>query len=520
MMKINLFWNFILLTVLTIFLSACSDDSDVEGQASGEESDGEDTNQEIAFATSSDAVGLSPIDTNDSVSAYMLEQLYDTLFVHNPETMEIEPHLVESYETLDDTTWEFKLLEDVEFHDGTPLNAEAVKYTFEALLDEERAAPRASLLETVEAIEVEDEYTVVIHTEEPYGPLLAALSHVNASIVSPEADESGELMTEPVGSGPFKFESWASGDNIVVTKNENYFKGAPDLDKVTMHVIPEYASAVGMLETGQVEFLPNIPSEHIPRIEDMEDVELDVTPGTGINYLTFNMEKEPFNDLEFRKAVSHAIDRDEYVDQLNGAGIQDNSIIGPEVFGYDEEAQEFGYDYDPEEAQRIIDENHFDETPITLLVANEGHFVLMSEIVQAQLMEAGFDVSIEMMEWGAFLEQAAEGNYEMAFISWANSTADGSELFYPNLHSDNIGATNRARYDNEEFDELVEQSRTTIDQEERLELLHEINEFATNDAVWVPMHHANVSVAYHESVENLIISPNTSFSLYEVSIEE
>ena len=107
----------------------------------------------------------------------------------------------------------------------------------------------------------------------------------------------------------------------------------------------------------------------------------------------------------------------------------------------------------------------------------------------------------------------------MAFLSWTNSTADGSELFYPNLHSDNIGSSNRPRYNNEEFDTLVEQTRTTIDQDERLELLHEANEFATNDAVWIPMHHVNVSVAYHDSVNNLKISPNTRFSLYEVNIE-
>ncbi|WP_156823603.1 ABC transporter substrate-binding protein [Salinicoccus albus] len=497
-----------------------TDDSNVESQQSGDASNDSPDSQEIAFASSSDAVGLSPIDTNDSVSSYMIDQIYDTLFVHNPETMEIEPHLAESYETIDDTTWVFELKEGIEFHDGTPLNAEAVKYTFDQLMDEERAAPRASLIEPVESVEVEDEYTVVINTDEPYGPLLAALAHANASIVSPEADQSGDIMTEPVGSGPFEFESWTSGDNIVLTKNENYFDGAPELDQVTMYVIPEYASAVGMLETGQVQFLINIPSEHVTRIEGMDDVELEISPGTGIEYLTFNTEVEPGNDPEFRKAVSHAIDRDTYVEQLNGAGIKNNSILGPEVFGYDESAQEFGYDYDLEEAQRIIEENNFDETPLTLLVANEGNFVLMSEIVQAQLMEAGLDVSIEMMEWGAFLEQTTNGDYEAAFISWSNSTADGSELFYPNLHSDNIGSSNRPRYDNEEFDSIVEESRTTIDQEERLDLLHEANEFATNDAVWIPMHHANVSVAYHESVNGLEVAPNDTFSLHEVSIEE
>lgn len=519
-MELRIFRNLMLFAVIALFAAGCSDDSDVEETVDGGEEADDETVQEISFASSSDAVGLSPIDTNDSVSAYMIEQIYDTLFVHNPETMEIEPHLVDSYEAVDDTTWSFKLKEGIEFHDGTPLNAEAVKYTFDQLLDEERAAPRASLLEPVESIEVEDEYTVVINTEEPYGPLLASLSHVNASIVSPEADESGDLMTEPVGSGPFIFESWASSDNIVVTKNEDYFNGAPELDQVTMYVIPEYASAVGMLETGQVQFLVNMPSEHLPRIEEIDDVELDIYPGTGINYMTFNMEEEPFNELEFRKAVSHAIDRDAYVEQLNEAGIKNNSIIGPEVFGYDEAAQEFGYDYDPEEAARIVEENGYGDIPFTLLVASEGHFILMGEIVQAQLMDAGFDVGIETIEWGAFLEQAANGNYEATFLSWANSTADGSELFYPNLHSDNIGATNRARYDDEEFNALVEASRTTIDPDERMELLHEANEYATNDAVWIPMHHANVSVAYHESVNGLEVSPNITFSLHGVSIEE
>src|SRR5699024_5902344 len=163
--------NGLLFAVVSLLVVACSDDSDVEPEESGEDVSAGSGRQEIAFATSSDAVGLPPLDTNDSVAAYMLEQLYDTLLVHNPEPMEVEPHLVACNVSLDAESWLCKLTEGIEFHDGTPSDAEAVKYAFEQLLEEERAEPRASLLDPVESIEVEVECSVTINPEEPDGPL-------------------------------------------------------------------------------------------------------------------------------------------------------------------------------------------------------------------------------------------------------------------------------------------------------------------------------------------------------------
>ena len=154
-------WYSIMLIVMLV-LAACSGESaSAPKNSDGSKDEGSAASSEtFTFATTSDAVGLSPILTNDSMSANVIEHVYDTLFTRNPETKEIEPKLAESYEIKDDLTWVFKLKEGIKFHDGTPFNAEAVKYTFDKLRDPATAAPRASLLEPVDTITVIDENTV------------------------------------------------------------------------------------------------------------------------------------------------------------------------------------------------------------------------------------------------------------------------------------------------------------------------------------------------------------------------
>ncbi|MFD1337123.1 glutathione ABC transporter substrate-binding protein [Oceanobacillus iheyensis] len=500
----------ICLFVVMMITAACGNES-----SSGKE-ENTDVPQEITYASTSDAAGLSPIDTNDSVSSNVTYQVYETLFVQNPETMEIEPLLAESYENPDDNTWVIQLKEGITFHDGTPFNAEAVKYTFEQLKDPDRAAPRASLLAPVSSIEVEDEYTVVLHTDEPYGPMLAALSHTNAAIVSPEADQGQDINKEPVGTGPFVFEEWVEGDHITLTRNEDYWRDPATLEKVTFKVVPEFSTAISMLETGEVQFIDAISSDHINRVESIQDVEVQKTEGTRVSYLGFNMEKEPFNELAFREAVAYGVDQEAYVSQLNDLGIYNESIIGPNVFGYEEAAKDNGFVYDQEKAKQIIEDNGYAGQQITLLAANRDNYMKMAEIVQSQLTDIGLNVSIETMEWASFLEIVRKGEYEMTFLGWSNSTADGSELLYPNLHSDNIGSSNYARYENDEFDQLVEESRATVDQELRKQKLNEANLIAMEEAPWVIMDHGIVTGAYDASIEGLVLDPTGKWSLYPV----
>ncbi|MCG5026893.1 ABC transporter substrate-binding protein, partial [Anoxybacillus flavithermus] len=297
------------------------------------------------------------------------------------------------------------------------------------------------------------------------------------------------------------------------------WQGAPKLEKVTFKVVPEVTTAISMLQTGDVQFIDNIPAEQLSRIESMKNVQLIKKEGTPVYYLGFNMKKKPMNELVFRQAVSYAINKDEYIKQLKGLGVKSNSVIGPKVFGYDESSENVAYTYDLEKAKQLVEEHGYKGTKVKILVANTANYMKMAEIVQAQLKEVGINAEIESMEWGTFLDATKQGKYDMTFLGWTNSTADGSELFYPNFYSKNAGVSNRTFYSNPTFDKLVEESRMTIDPEVRKQKLKEANEFLLKDAAVVVMNHGVVTAAVDQSVKGLEIDPTGQWSLYHVHRE-
>ncbi len=516
MKKLSIFFVGVFL-VLGGLLAGCSSGGSGASSASG--SGGKNPPQELTYASTTKPVGLSPIMTNDSVSANIINQIYETLFIKDPKTMEIKPNLATSYDTPNDTTWVIHLRKNVKFTDGTPFNAQAVKYTFDKIRDPKTAAPRASLLEPIKDIKVKDDNTVVITTKKPYGPFLAALAHTNASIVSPTADKKQDLMKQPVGTGPFKLKDYVSGDHVTLVKNKDYWKGEPKLDKVTFKVVPDVNTEISMLQTGQVQFIDGIPAENWDRVKKLNNVNTIKAPGTPVSYLGFNMKKKPMDNLDFRKAVAYAMDRKAYVNQLNGLGVQSNSIIGPKVTGYTKSAEKEGYNYNLDKAKQLIDKNGWKGQKIKMLVANTPAYMKMGEIVQDQLKKAGLDPQIQTMEWGTYLDVVKQGKYDITFLGWSNSTGDGSELLYPNLHSDNAGSSNVTFYSNPEFDKLVEQSRNTVDQDKRKMYLDKANKLAINDAPWIVMDHGVVTGAVDKSVKGLQIDPTGQWSLYSVHRE-
>jgi len=510
----------ILLAMMLVLsaLTACGTSEQTSGEADGTKAG---VPQEVVYASTADAVGLSPILTNDSASSNINVQIYETLFEHDAKTFEIKPLLAESYETPDESTWVIKLKQGIKFHDGTDFNAAAVKFTFDRILDPKVAAPRASILEAVESIETPDEYTVVLKTKYPNGIMLAALAHSNTAIVSPAAVEKyGDLMSNPVGTGPYKFEERVPGDHTTLVKNTDYWQGEPTLDKITFKVVPEVSTAISMLETGEVDFIDRIPAEHLARINNSPDLETIVKPGTSTYYFGFNHKVKPLDDLKVRQAMAYAIDEKAFVGTLEGLGVQSDGVIGPMLFGYDKSIEGKGYEHNVEKAKELLAEagypNGFD---ITLTTPNRSEYMKMSEILQAQLKEVGVNVDLNVMEWGAYLASIKKTEQELFVSGWSNVTGDGSELVYPNLHPDNIGSRNNSNYANQEIADLITKSRTTVDQDERKVILQEVNEKLVQDVAWVPMYHGVASIAHRKNVKGLDILANGQFFLNGVTVE-
>jgi peptide/nickel transport system substrate-binding protein len=498
--------NFVL---LMLFLIGCQSNS-----TTGKEQSADNKNKEVTYATTSEPIGLSPIGTWDGVSNKAIVQIYERLFMYNPETGEIEPHLAESYETPNETTWVIQLKKGIKFHDGTPFNAEAVKHTFETFIDPKTASPGASTLSMIDSIKTDGEHTVIITTKTPTPTFLNTLSAVNSSIVSPTAKN---LMQHPVGTGPFKFEKWTKGEQITLKRNEDYWNGKPDIQTLNFLVVPEMSTALSMLQTGKVQLADGLNAQNLKRVKGMKSVDLIKEKGTYAYFFSVNHEKEPMNELPFRQAIAHALDLESYRNQLGGTGYKSTGLFGPSVAGYDSFIEDIGYQYDPEKAKHIIKEHGYDKYQLKILTASRDEYMEMAEIFQAQLSEVGLNIKIESMEWGSFLSTTSNGDFDLYILGTTNAAA-GVDNLYNNIHSKNIGSSNRMRYNNSVFDKLIEQAKTEFNNDKRQELLNAAHRKIIEDVTVIPLHHGYVLLAHDNGISGIQVYPDGMWSLAKAKI--
>jgi peptide/nickel transport system substrate-binding protein len=473
----------------------------------------------FTYAAQADAVGLSPILTNDSVSAVVERHIYENLVKRDPTTNKLVPWLATSWDTPDATTWIFHLRQGVTFQDGTPFNAEAVKFTFERIMDPKVGAPRASLLTPVKSIDVVDDSTVKITTKAPYGAFLAALAHPNAEIVSPTAVKKyGDLMKNPVGTGPYMLKDWVSGDHITLVRNPNYWGKAPSIDTFVIRVVPDANTQVALLERGDVQLMDTVPPELVSRLQKNQNIEIVSKPGTPVYYLGFNYKKALWQNKTAREAIASAVNIDVISKLLQPLANNDCSIIGPQVFGYVEGVESNCTPYDPAKAKQLWS-GLSDARPVTLWVPQIGDYPRVGQIIQGQLSQAGIPTTIKTVEWGAYLSATQKYEQDLYLLGWTNQTADGSELIYPNLDSANIGAANRSAYDNPAADKLIEASRATTDQQQRLDLLNQANTLLLKDVAWVTLYDGVALIAHRTNVSGITLLPTGDWSIANATMK-
>lgn len=526
------------LTAAALLLAACgTDDSDPvdEGTDPGEET-GTDTEGaqggDLIIGQLSDAVSLDPHGSNDTPSSNVAYNIYEALLIQD-ENMELQPGLATEWEMVDDLTWQFTLREDVTFHDGSEFNADVVQANFERILDEEIASPRAFLYEMVEEINVIDDYTVEFVTEYPFSPLPAHIAHNGGGLMSAEViaedyeaiengSEPGSVINEnPVGTGPFVFESWTPGDEIVLNRNDDYWGGAPALDSITFRVVPEGSTRLADLETGAIHISDPLSPSDVSRVEGTDGMSVNSQPSVGLSYIGFNAQKEPFDDPLVRQAISKAIDKDTIINGIyDGVGLPAESPLAPDVFGYDENVS--GLEYNVEEARELLAEAGYEDGFSTTLWTNDNQDRIdTATAVQAQLEEIGIDVEIEQVEWGAYLEDTAAGEHDMFILGWTTVTGDADYGMYPLFHSDNFGeAGNRTFFATDELDSLLEEARQSSDEDERLDLYSRAQEILVDEAPMLYIHHMEFLLAVSDDVEGLWQHPTGILMLRDVSLNQ
>ena len=441
-------------------------------------------------------------------------KVYEGL-VGRDENSEIQPLLAEEWELLDDTTWEFKLKEGVTFHDGTPFNA--------AALDPNVGSPKAALFKMVKEVKVIDENTVQFILTEPFSPLLSILASHESGIISPKTIEKygKDNIKEPNGTGPFAFESWTSGQEIVLKKNDNYWGDKAKVDKVVFKVVPEETTRIAMLETGEAHISEPLSVPMMDTVEGSQNVKVYRSEGYGTEYIGFNVEDDKLSDVRIRKAIAHAVEMDSIIKGVyNNVGTKSNSLMGSKVFGYHSGLK--AYEYNLNEAKKLLAEAGYpDGFEITLNTMDSRERINVAEVLQSQLKGIGIKVNIEVLEYGTFVEKNNSGNSEMFIISWRNATGDADYNQYNLFHTSSKGAAgNTFFYSNKEVDALLDAARTERDSEKRIKLYAEAQEKEMEDALFIPIRVIENLAGIANNVEGFRMSPSGYLEINNVSINQ
>lgn len=524
-------WFVLVLLLVPALLAACGPaEEEVADDPADDEVVGE--GQDLIIATLSDAVSLDPHGSNDVPSANVCISIYESL-VEFDENSVLQPLLATDWEAVDDLTWEFTLREGVQFHDGTDFTAEAVKASFDRLLDPDVASPRLFLFSMLEEVIVVDDYTVQFVTEFPFAPLPAHLAHSGGAIISPaaiEADyeemaagnEAGTYLAQnPAGTGFFKLESWDPGDQLVMVRNDDYWGENAQLDSVTWRVVPESLTRLSELETGFAHIADPVEPSDISRVEGMDNARMDITSVTVMAYLGYNLDKEPYDDVRVRQAISMAVNKEEIIEgAYEGTAIPAEGPIAPGVFGHDPTIS--GLPYDVERAKELMAEAGYEDGFEATIWTNDNPVrIIIAEYLQSELRELNIDIEIEVLEWGAYLDGTGAGEHEMFILGWSTPTLDADYAVYALFHSDNVGEPgNRAFYRSDEADALLDAGRQEPDPDVRLEIYSELQELLIEDAPSLYLVYNENLVGVNNSVQNFWVTPASMFMLQDVYIEE
>lgn len=438
---------------------------------------------------------LDPALSSSTPTQVVLESILNGLVKwNNPSMSIIMPDLAESWTSSEDgLEWTFKLRQDVKFTDGTPFNAEAVKYSLDRIADPELGSKNRSQLSDITEVKVIDDFTLVIVTSIPSPTLFEKLAENYAAINSPTAikKDPKTYSKHPVGTGPYMLKEWIPGDHLIIERNPDYFGEPGTPDTMTFRPVPEGAARVIELQTGNADIAFNVAPEAAVSVRDADDTRLLVEPSSFQIFFELNTQKPPFNDPRVRLAVNYAIDRNAIIEKiLNGFGTEPTGIFPQGIQG---RIAQNPYPYDPEKARELIAEAFPDglDEPLVIWTPN-GRYPkdkIVAEVIQSYLNAIGLKTEFKVWEWAAYLKTlykaepgVGTGKGSNAANMWLFGTGIIQADYRTRRKFYSTHSSNLTGYNNPRVDELLDMAAVELAYDKRMSYFGELQKIVWNEA--------------------------------------
>ena len=432
-----------------------------------------------------DAVSLDPHVINDEISIRAAAHIYESL-VKQDENLEIVPSLAETWENKSDTEIIFHLKKGIKFHNGEEMKASDVKFSLERAMAQPIVMGSFHAIDSVEAV---DDYTVSVKLNQPYAEIMDVLSGVSASIVSEKAvsEYGDEFGVNPVGTGAMKLKEWMQNDYIVLEAFEEYHGGKPLTTTISIKIIPEGTMRNVQLKAGHIDFSYMVQPTDVDAVLANKKLKTESELMTDVVYVSINTEKEPFDNLKVRQALSHAADKE----SIKTVVLEENGAVAHTMLPSDNKdaVNDFvPYPYDIEKAKALLAEAGYpDGFKANMYVHGDSHNKAAT-VLQSDFSAIGVELEVNLIEKATILDQANNGKADMVILSHGvpgNTDATLYNLFHSSVTP---GAGNKSRYKNAEVDKLLEAARAEYDDDARSEIYKEAQRIIMADAPVIPLY--------------------------------
>ena len=467
----------------------------------------------LVMLIESSPTNLDPRIGVDAFSERIDSLIFDDLLARG-EHLDVAPGLAESWNVPDPLTYVFHLHHGVKFHDGRSLTSRDVKWTFDSLLQHTIRSPKTSTYRFVDHIEAPDNYTVIFHLKEPDGALLWNMSDGAVGVVP--YGSGNEVATHPIGSGPFKFVSAETDKEVVIERNDEYWGGKPNLQRVRFAVVPDATTEALELRKGTGDISINsLTPDAVVTLAREPYLEVLHAPGTEIQYLGFNLRDPILRDVRVRQAIAYALDRKPLIQYLQHGWAQPaRSVLPPQSWAYNGDVP--AYDHDPEKARNLLDAAGYPlvngvRFHLTVKSSTVESTRLMFAVIQQQLREVGIVLDIRTFESATFLADVSRGAFQFYGLRWIGGNED-PDIFYV-FHSSRFppNGYNRDFYLNKKVDALIDQARREVDPKVRKPIYAEVQKIVAEELPYIDLWYLDNVMVHNQRVRNLTLNPEGNY---------